>query len=106
VEETWIPLLGVGRTVDRKVNLLVVVVKHGQSVLGLEGVHEVLCGLVEVPSARPDTPAAVQHVTPVGTAETGVVVLIVRVLYSKDALLGVLILRQENVAKVLKIAIL
>ena len=92
MEEARIPLLIGRNTVNRIVGLIVVVIEHGQTVLGLEGIHKVLCGLMEVPSARPDAPAAIQHVAPVGTAEAGVVVLIVRVLYSEDALLRVLIL--------------
>ena len=106
MEETRIPFLGVGHAVDGVGSRVVVVVEHGQSVAGLEGVNEVLCGLVEVPSARPHLPASVQHVAPVGAAIERVVVLIVGVLHGEDALLRVLVLGQEDVAEVLQVAIL
>ena len=106
MEETRIPFLCCGYAVNGIGRLIVVVVEHGQSVSGLEGVDEVLRGLVEIPSARPHLPTAVQHVAPVGTAIECVVVLIVRMLYGEDALLGVLVLRQEDVAEVLQITVL
>ena len=106
MEETRIPLLSGRNAIDRIGNLLVEIVEHGQSILCLECVHQVLRGFVEVPSARPHAPATVQHVAPVGTAIEGVVVLIVGVLHGKDALLRVFVLGKEDVAKVLKVAIL
>ena len=61
---------------------------------------------MEVPSARPHTPAAIQHIAPVGAAVEGVVILIVGVLHGEDALLRVLVLGEEDVAEVLEVAIL
>ena len=76
VEKTWIPFLTGGYSVDGVSNLVIVGVEHRQTVLGLEGVYEVLCWLVEIPTARPNTPTTIQHVAPVGATETGVVVFI------------------------------
>ena len=106
MEEARIPFLCRGHAVDGIGNLVVVVVEHGQSVFRLEGVHEVLRGLVEVPSARPDAPASVEHIRPVGASEACVVILVARVLHGKHALLRILVFGQENVAVVLQIAVL
>ena len=76
MEETWIPLLCIWHSVDRISNLIVEVIEHWQTVLGLECIYEVLCGLMEIPSARPDTPTSIQHVTPVSTTVKGVVILV------------------------------
>ena len=105
MEEARVPFLIRGHAVDGIGNLVVEVVEHWQSVFRLEGIDEVLRGLVEVPSARPDAPAAVEHIRPVGTSVERVVVLIVRVLHGEDALLRVFVLGQEDVAEVLQIAV-
>ena len=82
-----------------------VIVKHGQTVFGLEGVYQILRGLVEIPSTRPDAPTAVERVGPVGAAKLGVVVLVSRVLDSKNGLLIVVILREKQISKVFQVAI-
>ena len=105
MEQTRIPLLCRRSPLHRICDVVVIGIEHGQAVLRLEGIHQILCRLVEVPSARPHAPAAVQHIRPVGTSESGVVLLVVRVLYGEDALLRVLVLRQEDVAEVLQIAV-
>ena len=106
MEQARIPLLGVRHTVHGIGGLLVEIIEHRQAVLGLEGVHQVLGRLVEIPAAAPHAPASVEHVAPVGPAEAGIVVFVVGMLDGEDALLGILVLRKENVTEVLEIAIL
>ena len=106
VEEARIPLLSSWHAIDRIGNLVVVVIKHWQAVTRLEGIDEVLRGFMEIPATRPDTPAAIEHVAPIGTSVERVVILIVGVLYSKDTLFGILVLRQEDITKIFQVAIL
>ena len=102
MEETWIPLLVNRNTIDGvDVVLVVVGVEHREAVgIHLEGIDEVLCGLVEVPTLRPDAPAAVEHVAPVVAAELGVVVDIVGVLNCEDGFDVALVVLHEEVAEV------
>ena len=102
MEETWIPLLVNRNTIDWvDVVLVVVGIEHREAVgINLEGIDEVLSGLVEVPALRPDTPAAVEHVAPVVAAELGVVVDIVGVLHSEDGFDVALVVLHEEVAEV------
>ena len=105
MEEARIPFLSVRLAIDGVGNFVVEVVEHGQTVFRLEGIDEVLRGLVEVPSARPDAPAAVQHVRPVGTSEERVIVFVVRVLHGENALFRVFVLGQEDVAVVFEVTV-
>ena len=115
VEQARVVLVGQrGTGLDDGVVVGIEVV-HRQTVAGLEGVHQVLRGLVEVPAAGPYllhpavdfhlAPHAVQHVRPVGAAEGGAVVRLVGVLHGKDALLRVGIVLQEDVSVGVEIAV-
>ena len=105
VEQARVPLLCCRLAVHGIVDGLVVVVELRQSVLRLEGVDKILRRLVEVPSARPHAPSAVEHVAPVGASVGGVVVLVVGSLHGEDALFAVGVLGEEDVAVVLKVAV-
>ena len=94
MEKTWIPLLSIRHTVDRIVDLIIESVEHWKTVgIDLVGIDEVLRWLVEVPSARPHAPRAVEHGAPVGATVLSVVGFIVRVLNSEDRLdaIGILL---------------
>ena len=105
MEQARIPLL-VGRfAIDGIVYLVVEVVKHWQTVPGLESVHQILGRLVAVPSACPDSPASVQHIRPVGTSVGCVVIGVVRGLYGKNGFLAILVVGQKDVAEIFQVAI-
>ena len=106
MKESGVPFLFVHFSVDRIADLMIIVIKHRQTILCLECIHQILRRLMKVPSASPYSPTPIQHIRPVGTSETCVIILIVGTLYGKDRFLAVLVIRQKDVAEIFQIIIL
>ncbi len=60
---------------------------------------------MKIPTARPYSPAAIEHVRPVGTAVAGVIFCILRGLHCEYRLGAVLVIGQENVAEIREIIV-
>ena len=106
MEKSWIPFLRTCYTFDWISNLIIECIEHWQTILSLESIHQILRRLVEIPTTRPHTPTTIQHIAPISTTKSCVIIGIIRTLNCKYRFLAILIFRQEDVAEIFQVTIL
>ena len=106
MKQSRVPLLLIYFSINRIADFIIIIIKHRQAIFSFESIYQILRRLMKIPSARPHSPASVQHIRPVGTSETSIIIFIVRALYGKYRLFTVLVIGQEDITEVFQIVII
>ena len=106
MKQSRVPLLLIYFSINRIADFIIIIIKHRQAIFSFESIYQILRRLMKIPSTRPHSPASVQHIRPVGTSETGIIIFIIRTLYGKYRFFAVLVVGQEDIAKVFQIIII